>query len=148
MSFVSKKPEQVRELLASDEGWTFIDVRTVQEFEQGHVPDSHNLPVVFRGSFGMSPNPAFVEVVERCFAKNSKLILGCAAGGRSARACELLAQQGYGDLINMEGGFHGARSPYGELIVPGWQECGYDVATDAGAERTFAALQKKAESLS
>ena len=119
MSYAAKTPEQAKELLGRDEGWTFVDVRTVEEFEQGHVPDAYNLPVAFRGPWGMALNPSFIEVFERNFQPQGKYILGCAAGGRSAKACEILAQQGFNELVNMEGGFYGARSPLGELVVPG-----------------------------
>ena len=50
------------------------------------------------------------------FAVDAKLVLGCAMGGRSMRACELLASDGYTDLINMHGGYDGYREPTAEFI--------------------------------
>ena len=146
MSYASKNPEQAKELLHSEEGWIFVDVRTVEEFEQGHVPDAYNLPIALRGPWGMSLNPSFVDVFERNFQTQGKYILGCAVGGRSAKACEILAQHGFTDLVNMDGGFNGARSPFGELVVPGWQDRGFEVATQPKADRTFTALAEKAKS--
>ena len=41
--------------------------------------------VLFRDPLqGMAPNPRFVEIVEQHFKKDARLILGCAAGMRSA----------------------------------------------------------------
>ncbi len=95
MSYASKNPEQAKELLHNEEGWIFVDVRTVEEFEQGHVPDAYTLPIALRGPWGMSLNPSFVDVFERNFQTQGKYILGCAVGGRSAKACEILAQHGF-----------------------------------------------------
>jgi rhodanese-related sulfurtransferase len=39
-------PEQTKEPLDSNQDYIYLDVRTVPEFEAGHVPGAKNVPVV------------------------------------------------------------------------------------------------------
>lgn len=137
----SKSPADAKNLLDSADGWTYVDVRSAGEFEMGHPAGAWNVPVMFRGPMGIEPNEDFVRVMERTFAKDAKLVIGCASGVRSVRACELLAAAGYRHLVNMEGGFQGARDPAGRAI-PGWAQSGFPVALQAPAEHTWEHLAK------
>lgn len=130
MSYQDLNPTESKRLI-EEEDWTYLDVRTVEEFEAGHAPGAFNAPVFFRGPGGMEPNEAFVEGVKRLFEADSKLVLGCAAGVRSARACELLAVEGFTSLVNMHGGFSGARDATGAVTEPGWAACGFEVTTES-----------------
>ncbi len=142
MSYENQTPDQAQGLLSDSDEWTYLDVRTTEEFEAGHVPGAYNIPVVFRDpSIGMAPNPDFVAQVQKHFGSDSKLVVGCAAGGRSARACEMLAASGYGALVNMHGGFSGAYGPAGNCMQKGWAESGLPVETETPAGRGFADLQ-------
>jgi len=134
------RPPAAKELLDGPEEWIYLDVRTVEEFQAGHAPGAYNAPVALRGAGGMSLNPDFGEVVQRRFPKDAKLILGCAAGIRSERACEILSQLGYENLVNMDGGFSGRRDPTGSLLVEGWLGCGFDTETTCEADHTYAGL--------
>ena len=138
MSYESLDPEGAKKRLDGGEGWIYLDVRTVEEFEQGHIPGAYNVPLAFRGPMGMEPNDAFVDEVGERFAKDAQLVVGCAVGGRSTRACELLDPEGFQHLVNMDGGFMGRRDEYGELVVPGWSERGYPVSTTAHEGRGYA----------
>ena len=55
----------------------------------------------------------FAAVVEKVIPRDTKLIVGCQAGGRSQRACEILEEAGYTDLTNVVGGFGGQRDASG-----------------------------------
>lgn len=123
-----------------DDSWTYLDVRTVEEFEAGHVPGAFNVPLAFRGPMGMEPNSAFLEVVSRHFAKDKDLVVGCKVGGRSARACDLLAAEGWTALANMDGGFSGRYDPVGSLVQEGWAGCGFPTTIDAEPGRTYEEL--------
>ena len=131
-------PVEAHKLL--EEGYEYIDVRTVEEFDSGHVPGSSNIPIVHAG---MRPNMEFVEIVEAHFPKDAKLVLGCKSGGRSARACEMLEDAGYTDLSNMDGGFHGRADFMGRVEQPGWLQEGFSVETQAGEGRDFKSLSTK-----
>ncbi len=140
MSHKTTNPAGARELL--EKGYQYVDVRTVEEFQQGHVPGAWNVPIAFRSSAGMQPNPNFVAAIQRRFPKDAKLVMGCKAGGRSERACELLASQGYSDLVNMFGGFHGATDMSGNVVEQGWSACGYETTKESPPERSWAELSR------
>jgi hypothetical protein len=91
----------------------------------------------------MEPNPEFADVVARLFDSAARLVLGCAAGGRSARACELLLERGFRHMVNMHGGFSGARDPLGQVSEPGWVACGFEVEARPAAGRTWRELREK-----
>lgn len=142
MTFQTRNPAGVKQLLEEDPEYVYVDVRTVEEFEQGHVPGAYNVPILFRSQMGMQPNAEFLAVMKRLFAKERKLVLGCKAGGRSERACELLEGQGYRNLVNMAGGFHGATDMSGSVLEPGWAMCGFETAKTCQAGRSWNELVK------
>ena len=125
MSYQTTNPNGAKELLDAADGYLYVDVRTIEEFIEGHVPGAYNVPIAFRAPAGMQPNEAFLEVMRRHFPTDTKLVLGCKMGGRSMHACELLAQEGFTNLVNMHGGFHGAIDASGAVSEPGWAACGF-----------------------
>jgi rhodanese-related sulfurtransferase len=76
MPIQTKNPGGVKQLLEDDPEYVFVDVRTVEEFEQGHVPGAYNVPIAFRTMTGMQPNPEFLAVMKRLFAKEQKIVFG------------------------------------------------------------------------
>lgn len=139
MSYETINPAGARPRL-EDEGWIYLDVRTVEEFEAGHVPGAYNVPLLFRSPAGMQPNPAFLEVVARHFPKDQPLVVGCKVGGRSQHACELLASEGWTRLANMDGGFHGRHDQVGRLVEEGWAGCGYPTSVESAEGRSYEEL--------
>lgn len=139
MSYETIDPTAARTRL-EDASCTYLDVRTVEEFEAGHVPGAFNVPLLFRGPMGMEPNTAFLEVVARHFQKDTGLVVGCKVGGRSARACELLATEGWTGLANMDGGFSGRYDPVGKLVQEGWAGSGFPTTVDPEPGRTYEEL--------
>ena len=144
MSYRNLKPADVKPLLESGEGWAYVDVRTVEEFRAGHVPGAWNVPFAVRDPSGrMGPNPEFAAVMKKTFPAGSRLVLGCAVGGRSQRACELLSSQGYANLVNMQGGFQGMQDESGRVVEPGWRQSGFPSEAAAPVERTYEALRAR-----
>jgi rhodanese-related sulfurtransferase len=144
MAIKQVEPLQAHEALTNNPGAIYLDVRTEDEFAQGHPAGAINIPVVFiKGPGQMEVNPDFVMVAEKVLPKATKLVVGCMAGGRSQRACEMLEEVGYCDLINVRGGFGGARDGDGRLVVPGWRDAGLPVTTDLGGA-TYQAQRQKA----
>jgi len=143
MSINRISPEETKELLDSDAEYIYIDVRTVDEFEAGHVPGSKNLPVLERGPAGMAPNSNFVAVAEANFAKDAKIITGCLRGGRSMRAAQMLVASGYSNVADMRGGFDGEMAPGGGIAYDGWARRGLPVSTENTAEGSYEELAKK-----
>lgn len=142
MPYRTLNPTQSKELLDGSEGWIYIDVRTEGEFIQGHVAGAHNIPVAIGHPPNMQINPDFLAVVKANFKKDQKLILGCAAGGRSAKACEILANAGYRELVNMMGGFLGGRDALGR-VEKGWSALGFPSETAAKPDCGYEALRRK-----
>ncbi len=135
MSFETIDPNQASERLSNSD-WQYIDVRSEQEFDAGHPEGAFNIPIATLDDSGMMiPNQQFVEVIAKHFPKDSKLVLGCKMGGRSARGCEFLAQAGFGSLANMHGGFSGAPD------MQGWKDRELPVAATPLEGRDYNSLR-------
>lgn len=137
-------PPATQQILEKDPAVIYLDVRTVPEFTGGHPQRGINIPVIFfdPATRQPTPNPDFLTVVEGSIAKNATVIVGCQAGGRSQRAAEMMAQAGYTNVSNMQGGFGGGRDQAGR-VVPGWQESGLPVTSDNGDGVSYTSLAVK-----
>ncbi len=122
------KPIEAAALL--EEGWKYVDVRSIPEFEAGHPAGALNVPLLHLQPGGMVPNAEFQRVVEKAFAKDARLVMGCRSGSRSQRAAEMLASWGYANVVDMAGGFEGERDMLGRPI-PGWRSSGLPVELEA-----------------
>lgn len=77
-----------------------LDVRTRSETASGVIPGALVIPV------------DELEARVRDVPKTSEpLLVCCAAGARSAAACEFLASQGHENLLNLEGGMSAWNGP-------------------------------------
>jgi sulfur-carrier protein adenylyltransferase/sulfurtransferase len=74
---------------------TFLDVRELDEFEQGIIPDAVFIP---RGHLES-------QVENRIPERDTPIIIYCAGGIRSAFAAKTLQELGYTDVVSMAGGF-------------------------------------------
>jgi rhodanese-related sulfurtransferase len=138
------EPPQAYEILQGNPDAIYLDVRTEEEFAQGHPAGAINIPVVFlRPGAAPQPNDSFLAVAQKVLPADKKLVVGCMAGGRSQRACEILEQAGYGDLTNVRGGFGGARDASGAIVVVGWRDAGLPVSRELG-DSAYRALRDKA----
>jgi rhodanese-related sulfurtransferase len=126
------------------EGWTYLDVRSIPEFDSGHPAGAVNIPLLHKTAGRMTPNPAFQAVIEGTFPKDAKIVVGCKAGPRSAQAAMVLESAGYTNVVDMRGGFFGECDNFGRVTLPGWAESGLPVETAAPAEKTYAELEKAA----
>ncbi|HEY2946480.1 MAG TPA: rhodanese-like domain-containing protein [Vicinamibacteria bacterium] len=135
-------PAEARDLIEK-QGYVYVDVRSVPEFVAGHPTGAYNVPLMNMGPGGMTPNPDFLAVMAT-FPKDAKLVVGCKAGGRSARAASMLESAGYTSLVDQRAGFEGAPDPAtGRISEPGWRPAGLPVSTEAGPDRTYEALKAR-----
>jgi len=132
---VRRVPPQDAKALMDHEGYAYVDVRSVPEFEAGHPEGAYNIPIAQAGPRGMAPNPDFVAVVTAHFPKDAKLVLGCQSGGRSFHAAQVLLSAGFTDVVDQRAGFEGA---WGE---PGWRPAGLPTSRSAAPGRDYAALR-------
>ena len=71
-----------------------VDVRTSREFNAGHIPDAININFFSRGFF--------IEMDK--LDKNQPLYLYCRSGSRSSKAAYKLAQRGFKNIYDLQGG--------------------------------------------
>lgn len=144
MSVKEATPEESSRLV-QEERYVYLDVRTEAEFEQGHPPGAYNVPVIFRDDTGQpEPNTDFLSVVEAHFPRDTKFVLGCRSGGRSARAQQMLLHAGYGEVVNNLHGWEG-RTDWDGTFLPGWSKTELPVETGQPEERSYTSLKDKAK---
>lgn len=73
-------------------GAVLLDVRTPEEYRQGHIPSSKNIPL-----------QALDEIMETVKNKNRPIFVHCLSGGRSRQAAAKLQQMGYANVKNIGG---------------------------------------------
>lgn len=127
MSIEQITPKQAKDLLDRDPEAVYLDVRSIPEFNAGHPVKSINIPLLHVQSGQMIPNPDFQKKVLETLAQDKKIVVGCKAGGRSQRACEIMEALGYTQLSNMLGGFSGGVHPETGDFVEGWEDQGLPV---------------------
>jgi rhodanese-related sulfurtransferase len=118
-------PQEASAKLA--EGWTYVDVRTVEEFEAGHPPGARNVPLMHGGPGGMVANPDFLPVMRAVFALDATLVVGCKSGARSLRALRALVGTGFTRVLEQRAGWDGVRDAFGQIVEPGWSRAGLPV---------------------
>ncbi len=75
-------------------GAVVIDVRTDEEWAEGHVPGAVHVPLA-------TLSPTHPEIAK--LPKDQPVYFICRSGGRSARAADQMASAGY-KAVNVEGG--------------------------------------------
>ena len=125
--------------LITGEGYVYIDVRSVAEFEAGHPAGAYNVPLAHAGGV---PNPSFAAVIERRFGKAGAIVVGCQAGGRSLRAATLLAEAGFTNVVDQQGGWGGQRDAFGRVTTPGWERAGLPTAAAREPGHSWAELER------
>ncbi len=130
-------PQEASDKLA--EGWTYVDVRTIEEFAAGHPSGAVNVPI----AHATGPNPDFMRVMTAAFPKDAKIVVGCKAGGRSLRAAQVLLAEGYTNVLDQRAGWDGARGPFGEMKEPGWSPAGLPSELGQPAMRSWEDMKKK-----
>lgn len=128
--------------LVDEQGYAYLDVRSVPEFEAGHPQGAYNIPLAHLGPAGMTPNFDFLTVVRKTFPHDSKLVVGCKSGGRSLQAATILLSSDYVDVIDQRSGFTGGLDASGRP-EPGWGPKGLPSATKAEAGRSYDELKAR-----
>ena len=80
-------------------GVVVLDVRTADEFKDGHMPEAVNVDV---------NSPDFEKKME-AMDKSKTYLVHCAGGGRSVTACGKLNKLKFPTLFNLEGGYRAWR---------------------------------------
>ena len=92
-NFENTDPEGFAALIA-DSSVVILDVRTAEEFKDGHIANALNIDV---------KQKKFVKKAKAMLPKDRTIAVYCRSGRRSANAAELLAKNGY-ECVNLYGG--------------------------------------------
>lgn len=86
--------KQARELIDREKDVFILDVRTQEEYNDAHIKGANLIPI------------QELEQNINKIPKDKKVIVHCAKGKRSAKACEILKDEGLKELYNVEGGIN------------------------------------------
>ena len=91
--YVNITAEEAKQIMDSEEGYIILDVRTQEEYDQGHIP----------GAIVIS-HEEIAEKAEKVLTDKDQLILVyCRSGRRSKIAAEALVELGYTNIKEFGG---------------------------------------------
>lgn len=93
MSYTQISMEEAVAMMATEENYIILDVRTTEEFAERHIPNAINIPNETIGS----------EELEELPDKNQLILVYCRSGNRSKQASEKLAALGYTNIYEFGG---------------------------------------------
>ena len=91
--YVNITAEEAKEIMDSEEGYIILDVRTQEEYDQGHIP----------GAVVISHEEIAEKAEEVLTDKDQLLLVYCRSGRRSKIAAEALVELGYTNIKEFGG---------------------------------------------
>ena len=85
--------DEAQKMMESETGYLIVDVRTPQEYAEGHIPHAINVPL---DTIGTNPPAELPDKAQMIFVY-------CSSGARSMTASNKLAQMGYTNIVEMGG---------------------------------------------
>ncbi len=95
---------ELKAIMDNGDAVTVIDVRTPEEYRQGHIPGSISVPL---------DTIKDLEAV----SYEGNVVLYCTAGVRSKKASKMFAAKGLVDLMDLKGGIKDWTRAGGELVT-------------------------------
>lgn len=92
-AFENVTPEKAKEMI-DEEKVIILDVRTPEEFNNGHIPGSELVPL------------QVLEGMSTDLEKEKSYLIVCRSGNRSQQAAEILTGKGFKNVYNMTGGMN------------------------------------------
>lgn len=86
-------PSEAKKRLENEKNIVLLDVRTREEYEEKHIPDSVLIPVDILAD----------EAGNTLTDKNVPVFIYCRSGRRSVTAAKILIEKGYTDVYNLGG---------------------------------------------
>jgi len=118
------KSSEIKDFIKENSNTVVLDVRNEDEFKSLGKPNAEDLnsktyfvTVSPDLSNWQVPDPNFVKNVRKKIDKEKKILVMCAAGGRSMIAAQLLESDGY-TVLNVSDGYSGNGQD------PGWKKLG------------------------
>ena len=85
--------DEIVEIMEENENYIILDVRTIEEYNEGHIPNAICIP-----------NETIDEsVTKKLTDKNQLILIYCRSGNRSKQATEKLKNLGYTNLVEFGG---------------------------------------------
>ena len=91
--YVNITAEEAKEIIDSEEGYIILDVRTQEEYDQGHIP----------GAIVISHEEIAEKAEEVLTDKEQLILVYCRSGRRSKIAAEALVELGYTNIKEFGG---------------------------------------------
>ena len=91
--YVNITAEEAKEIMDSEEGYIILDVRTQEEYDQGHIP----------GAIVISHEEITEKAEEVLTDKDQLILVYCRSGRRSKLAAEALVELGYTNIKEFGG---------------------------------------------
>jgi rhodanese-related sulfurtransferase len=92
----SIEPKDLNQMILKNEDFVLVDLRDSKQFERGQI-DYKNLHNIDRGYLEFK-----IEDVAK--DKNTKIVLYCCTGKRSALSAKVLEEMGYTNVMSLSGG--------------------------------------------
>ena len=93
MSYTQISMEEAVAMMETEENYIILDVRTIEEFAEKHIPNAINIPNETIGREELAELPD----------KNQLILVYCRSGNRSKQASEKLAALGYTKIYEFGG---------------------------------------------
>ena len=91
--YVNITAEEAKQIMDSQEGYIILDVRTQEEYDQGHIP----------GAIVISREEIVEKAEEVLTDKDQLILVYCRSGRRSKIAAEALVELGYTNIKEFGG---------------------------------------------
>ena len=95
--------DELRRMKAGGEDFSLIDVREREDWYNGTIPGAQTIP---RGVLELKIDHVTTD-------KDSKIVLYCGGGGRSALSAYMLQRMGFRNIYSLAGGYNGWKSSQG-----------------------------------
>jgi rhodanese-related sulfurtransferase len=99
---------QANAIIRDDPDAVYLDIRIRADYEQGHVPNSINIPAFVRTEEGemKEVRDSFLRQISKKLPdKTRRYFVGCTSGVLSLEASKWMLEMGYQNTVNVNGGF-------------------------------------------
>lgn len=92
-SYLQISMNEAVEMMETEKDYIILDVRTIEEYEEGHIPGAICVPneIIGENAIGELPD------------KGQVILVYCRSGNRSKQAATKLAEQGYTNIYEFGG---------------------------------------------
>lgn len=129
--------------LVQAEGYAYIDVRSIEEIAVGLPAGAYHVPLSVVTTDGIEDNRDFTRVMQACFGRDDKLVIGCESGVRSMRAAQRLIDAGFVCVVDQRGGWSGQKDTFGRTVEPGWSTLDLPVSDEPEPTRSYGVLSQR-----